>query len=64
MPGIFDGEHIFTLEPTDDGNVHFVHWEEFSGVLIPLLMRFIESDTLRGFNDMNRALKARVEQSV
>lgn len=62
--GVFDGEHIFTLEPTDEGNVHFVHREEFRGVLIPLLMRFIEDDTLRGFNDMNRALKARAEQPV
>ena len=61
--GIFDGEHIFTIEPTGEDSVLFVHREEFSGLLIPLMMPFIKEDTLRGFNDMNVALKDRVEQS-
>ena len=35
MPSIFDGEHYFVLEPTDDGRTRFVHGEVFHGVLIP-----------------------------
>lgn len=63
MRGIFDGQHIFTIEPIDVGTIRFVHREEFSGVMIPLAMPVIGDDTLRGFNDMNNALKRRVEQS-
>lgn len=57
--GIFDGQHEFILEKTDDGKTKFVHREEFSGILVPLLWRFLEKNTARGFNDMNRALSER-----
>ena len=61
--GIFDGEHIFTIETVDENTVRFIHREEFSGAMIPLAMPFIAEDTQRGFNDMNAALKRLVEQS-
>ncbi len=61
IPGLFDGEHIFTIEPLEAGRVRFVQREIFTGLLVPLFMRWLEKDTLRGFEEMNRALKLRAE---
>jgi hypothetical protein len=60
VPGLFDGEHAFTLEPLGAG-VRLVHGENFSGVLVPLLRRSLETTTRQGFEAMNAALKARCE---
>ena len=60
--GLFDGEHIFTIEPSGDNRVRFVHRERFSGFFVPLFARSLETDTRRGFEEMNEALKARAEQ--
>jgi hypothetical protein len=60
VPGLFDGEHVFTLEPRG-ASVRFVHGETFSGLLVPVLRRSLETTTRQGFEAMNRALKARVE---
>ena len=64
VPGLFDGEHVFQIEPLDEGRVRLVHSETFSGLLVPLLWRGLDSDTRAGFEDMNRALKRRVEESI
>ncbi len=61
IPGLFDGEHIFTIEPLESGRVRFVQREIFTGLLVPLFMRWLEKDTRRGFEEMNRALKERAE---
>lgn len=61
IPGLFDGEHIFTIEPLEAGRVRFVQREIFTGLLVPLFMRWMEKDTRRGFEEMNRALKLRAE---
>jgi hypothetical protein len=58
VPGIFDGEHIFTIEPLGENRVRFVQRELFNGIAVPF---FNLSDTRRGFDEMNRALKARAE---
>ncbi|HPJ30906.1 MAG TPA: SRPBCC domain-containing protein [Methanothrix sp.] len=60
MPGLFDGEHIFEIEPLGPESVKFIQREEFSGLLVPLMARTIDQ-TLTGFEEMNRALKERVE---
>lgn len=60
-PGIFDGEHRFRIEPVGPARVRFVQEERFSGVLAPLILRFIRDATRQGFDEMNRALKARAE---
>ena len=60
IPGLFDGEHIFTVE-LEGGSVRFVQREIFTGLLVPLFMRWLEKDTRRGFEEMNRALKVRAE---
>jgi hypothetical protein len=62
-PGIFDGEHRFRIESIGPDRVRFIQEERFSGFLAPLILRFIGRSTLEGFTAMNRALKARAEQT-
>ena len=61
VPGVFDGEHSFTIEPMEANRVRFVQREAFKGLLVPLLARSLETNTQRGFEQMNRALKERAE---
>jgi hypothetical protein len=63
IPGLFDGEHIFVIEPLGEGGVRFVQREEFRGLLVPLFASSLDRDTHRGFQEMNQALKARAEQA-
>ena len=63
IPGIFYGEHIFQLEQLNDSKVKFIHRENFSGLLVPLLWKSLNSNTRSGFEEMNNALKAKVEAS-
>jgi hypothetical protein len=62
IPGLFDGEHRFRIEPVDTDRVRFVQEERFSGLLAPLVLRFVERGTRQGFEAMNQALKARAER--
>jgi hypothetical protein len=62
LPGIFDGEHQFQIEPIGEGRTRLIHREFFSGLLVPLLWRSLETQTRQGFVEMNHALKTRVEQ--
>lgn len=64
LPRIFDGEHRFVLEPLDAGRTRLLHAETFRGVLVPLLWRSLEASTREGFEQMNRALKARAESGA
>ncbi len=63
VPGLFDGEHSFTIELLGANRVRFVQREVFNGLLVPLMARGLDADTQRGFEEMNRALKARAEQA-
>ncbi len=60
LPGIFDGEHFFRLEPSGDGT-RFVHGEKFSGLLVALMGASSFKQIERGFRDMNEAIKGRAE---
>ncbi len=62
IPGLFDGEHILSIEPLAANRVRFVQREVFTGLLVPLFARGLDTDTRRGFEEMNHALKARAEQ--
>jgi hypothetical protein len=62
LPGLFDGEHIHSLEPLGEGRSRYFQSERLSGVLVGLLKRQLD-DTLRGFEAMNEALKARAEST-
>ena len=64
MPGIFDGEHIFSIEPLGTNQARFVQREIFTGLLVPLFTRELDTNTRRGFEEMNQALKARAEQAT
>ena len=59
VPGLFDGEHSFTLETLPGGRTRFVQSERFSGVLVGLLGRTLER-TEAGFHAMNEALAERL----
>ncbi len=60
LPGIFDGEHFFRLEPSGDGT-RFVHGEKFSGLLVAVMGASSFEQIERGFRDMNEAIKERAE---
>jgi hypothetical protein len=62
VPGLFDGEHSFTIRPAGPGRVSLSQDERFRGILAPVLLRFIAEPTLLGFRQMNQALKDRAEQ--
>ena len=63
LPGLFRGEHSFIIEPTGANQVHFIDREVFDGLLVPLQAKAIDTDSRRGFEEMDRALKARAEQA-
>jgi hypothetical protein len=60
VPGLLDGEHAFRLEERA-GGCRFHQTARFSGVLVPLFGAGLLEATRRGFEAMNSALKARVE---
>jgi len=59
--GLFDGEHSFVIEPLEGNRVRFLHSEKFGGILIPMMAKMLDTDTRRGFEEMNAALKKRAE---
>jgi hypothetical protein len=62
VPGLADGEHIHELIPQADGkSVLYIHRDEFSGLLIPLLWKRLSRVTRQGFEGMNGALKTYLE---
>jgi hypothetical protein len=61
-PGIFDGEHTFTIEQLGGGQVRLIQQEQFRGLLAPVLARSLDRHTLPAFHLMNQALKRRAEQ--
>jgi hypothetical protein len=61
LPGIFDGEHRFQIEPIGEGRIRLIHSEIFSGLLVPLLWQKLEAQTRQAFEQMNHALKNRLE---
>jgi hypothetical protein len=62
--GLFDGEHIFRLEPLADGRIRFEQRELFRGLLVPVLSSMLDRGTRPAFEAMNRALKERAESAT
>ena len=59
LPGLFDGEHVFALEPRPEGcRLH--HGETFNGLLVPLFGATLGA-TEQGFVAFNAALQRRAE---
>ena len=61
LPGIFDGEHIFEIEPIDNDRSRLVHREKFKGLLVPFILKSIGTATHKGFELMNKGIKKRAE---
>ena len=57
IKGLFDGEHHFEIKENGDGSITFKQFEHFNGILVPLLRKMLDENTLEGFNQMNKALK-------
>ena len=64
MPGLFDGEHYFTIEDLGGNRVRFVQGEIFKGLLVPVMSMFkVLGNAYVGFQEMNQALKERAERT-
>lgn len=63
-PGLLDGHHTFEIHEISPEKVRFIQYEEFSGCMLPLAWPMIAPLSRRGFDSMNKALKARVEQEI
>jgi hypothetical protein len=63
LPGIFDGEHYFLLEPIGEGRTKLKHGEKLSGLLVGPLSGKL-SAVEAGFKAMNTALKKQAEQNA
>jgi hypothetical protein len=61
IQGLFDSVHSFTIDPIDNNSVHFSQREKFSGLIVPLLAKYLNTKVLHKLELMNRALKARAE---
>jgi hypothetical protein len=62
VPGIFDGEHYFLLEPIAESGTWLRQGEKFSGLFVGLLSGTL-SATEAGFKAMNTALKQQAEKN-
>jgi hypothetical protein len=60
LPRLVDGEHRLALEPLPGGRSRFIQSERFRGLLVGLLTGTLTA-TKRGFEQMNEALKRRLE---
>lgn len=63
IPGLFDGEHILTIEQLGENRVRFVQRVIYRGILVPFFSRNLDKDIRRGLDEMNKALKVRAEHS-
>ena len=57
----FNGEHSFVIQPTGQSSTRFIHSEKFTGSMVPMLEGWLDTVLRRYFEDMNKALKQRVE---
>ncbi len=63
LPWLFDGEHSLIIEPSRGKYVKFIQREKFTGLLVPFT-RSLLGGTIRGFEEMNVALKQKAEQTA
>jgi hypothetical protein len=61
IPGLFDGEHAFVLEPSGAG-CRLRHEERFTGLLVGAFPGMLAA-TAKGFEALNAALARRVESA-
>lgn len=59
--GLFDGKHYFQIEELSQGQVKFIHGEDFSGIFSSVILKNIADDTRVNFIAMNQAIKRKAE---
>lgn len=64
LPGLLRAEHYFVIDGISESKVVFLHGEIFSGLLVPILWPILRGDSRRVYEEMNVALKQRVEQGA
>jgi hypothetical protein len=62
MPLVFDTEHYFVISPLGERRSRLEHGLLAYGIATPLAARTIDRVTKEHFEQMNRALKRRIEQ--
>ena len=62
--GLMDGDHRFVIEPIGDGRSKVIQSEDFAGWLVPFFAPWLRKNVLSGFEQMNSALKNRVESAA
>lgn len=62
IPGMFNGERIFTIQPLEVNYIRFVHREIFTGLGASLAGNRLDEDLYQSFDKMNNAFKKKVEQ--
>lgn len=61
VPRLFDGEHIFEISALGDNEVRLVHRDNFRGLLVLPFWNKLNTESRRGFEEMNAAIKERAE---
>lgn len=64
LPGIFNSERIFQIDQINPSKVIFTHRARFFGIAVMFLSSSFTSELNNSFNDMNFALKKRVESEA
>lgn len=59
--GLFDGEHHFKLQELNASSCRFEHFENFSGILVPVFRKMLNRETRAAFERMNQKLKELAE---
>jgi hypothetical protein len=62
IPGVFTGTHRFTLEPIGTNRTRFRQHSEFQGIAARFAGSGLVEGGRAGFEEMERALKERVER--
>ena len=62
IPGIFNGERIFTIETRETNHILFLHREIFTGIGVTLAGDRLDKDMNQSFEKMNRAFKTKLEE--
>jgi len=61
VPGLLNGERIFTIEQLDQNHVRLLHRELFTGLGTLLAGDRMVHDIRHSFEEMNKALKKKIE---
>ena len=61
LPGLLNGEHIIKIEQLSENHVRMMHQEIFTGIGTFLAGHRMEKDVRHSFEEMNSALKKKIE---